>query len=542
MAMVRCSQCNAPMTDDEAGAGSCPECGAAVQRVVPTAALAGPHSSAAPASTTQSVVVAVLGVLFFCLVPIGMIFYSGMPKEKEKKDEQTLAEAKKTTPAGKKTVPPEQKTTIDAKQKKDEDVVAKAKKEETKSLDPMTPKTEEPKKEAPKKVEVAKKEEPKKVEVAKKEEPKKVEVVKKPDEVKKQPAPVRQVGNLVLPLLRDDVIKIDGDLSDWRDVAPVFLNAVERGRSPKKVVLAPPTQKAYFAYTSRGILIGVDAVDTSGELENAGKPGKGMWNFWDNDGVEVYIDTLNSRSPRRGPSSIHQFFAMPFGTGSDNGVGGYESKILGNPPRSHDWSIDAFPVVGKNAMPKAGKKTPSGWTVEFLIPRSALRENDIRPGVVVALEVQVDTGTNIYYFWANDNPAIHVSTTPSAWGEVILGGTDARLEWLDAKLQPVKSLTLGDDLTIRVTDRDPNFDGNVKGKLSISLRAASGDVKTVVLNETAADSGVNVGTIGTTAKKTPRNTDKLEITPADVISLEYLDQVRANGDRNIVLRSELRVK
>ncbi|MSU78825.1 MAG: hypothetical protein EXS16_12120 [Gemmataceae bacterium] len=536
MVMIRCSQCNAPMTDDEASTGVCPGCGAVVQRAVSIAVPGVRQGSAAPPSMWRSALLAAIGGVLFFMLPIVMLFYFSTPDRPEKKDEKKIAEAKKETHTEKKTVVPEKKKMPDSEPKK-EDVVAKPKTEEPKSVDPMPP----VKKEEPKKVEIVKKEEPKIVEVVKKEEPKNVEIAKKPDEVKKVPQPIRQVGNLVLPLLGDDAIKIDGDLSDWRDIPPVFLNAVERGRSPKKVVLAPPTQKAFVGYSSRGILVGVDVVDTSGDLENVGKPARGMWNFWDNDGVEVYIDTLNSRSPRRGPASIHQFFAMPFGTGDDAGVGGYESKILGNPQRP-DWKIEALSATGRNAMPRVGKKTPTGWTLEFLIPRSALRENDAKPGVVLGLEVQIDTGTNIYYFWANDNPATHVSMTPSAWGEVILGGSDARLELLDAKSQPTKGIAVGDSLNVRVTDRDANFDANAKGKLSVSLRASSGDVKSLVLAETEVGSGVYLGTIGTVAKSTRRDADKLEVLPNASISLEYLDQVRANGDRNILLRSEIPVR
>ncbi len=533
MAMVRCSQCNAPMTDDEASSGVCPGCGAAVQVAAPTATPAGsPQASAPPPSGWRSAALAIVGALLFFMLPIAMIFYNSMPETTEKKEEKKVAQIKKNSAT--------EKSLAQAPPKKTDEIPPPAKKTPPSSKDASPPveKTVNPKVESktpePRKIEVAKKEEPKKIE---KVEPKKVEVAKNPDEVKKVPAPIRQVGNLVFPLLRDDAIKIDGDLSDWRDVPPVFLNAIERGRSPKKVILAPPTQKAYFAYTSRGLLIAVDVVDTSGELEKIGKPARGMWNFWDSDAVEIYIDTLNSRSPRRGPLSIHQFFVMPFGTGQDNGVGGYESKILGR-----DWQIEALPATGRNALPRAGKKTPSGWTLECLIPRSALREGDAKPGQVFAFEVQIDTGTNIYYFWANDNPATHVSTTPSAWGEIILGGTDARLAMLDAKSQPAKTIAVGDTLTVRVTDRDPNFGGDAKGKLGVTLRAASGDVKQLVLIETAVDSGEYVGTIGTVAKKAAPKGEKLEVLPNDTISLEYLDQVRGNGDRNIVIRSQIGVR
>src|SRR5205823_14617733 len=105
-----------------------------------------------------------------------------------------------------------------------------------------------------------------------------------------EPIPARLPGQrfLCLPLLDNDAITIDGDLSDWKGIAPVELKAIERGKSPKKVVATPRTQKAYLAYCPKGLLVGVDVVDTSGQLENAGRPAKGTWSFWNNDAVEGF--------------------------------------------------------------------------------------------------------------------------------------------------------------------------------------------------------------------------------------------------------------
>ena len=76
---------------------------------------------------------------------------------------------------------------------------------------------------------------------------------------------------------------------------------------------------------------------------------RGNGNFWDNDAVEIYIETLNKRSSERGEQSAHQFFAFPFGTQTDEGVGGYESKILRNKVRNMEWTIAPVPN-GKEAM------------------------------------------------------------------------------------------------------------------------------------------------------------------------------------------------
>ena len=84
-----------------------------------------------------------------------------------------------------------------------------------------------------------------------------------------------------------------------------------------------------------------------------------------------------------------------------------------------DWALAAFPAL---TMPTAGKKTAKGWTIETLIPMSALRQGDLKPGRVIGFELQIDTGTNVFYHWTNDDANVRSSETPRSWGEAILGG------------------------------------------------------------------------------------------------------------------------
>jgi hypothetical protein len=356
-----------------------------------------------------------------------------------------------------------------------------------------------------------------------------------------------------LPFLRANAITIDGDLSDWKEVPPLALKVVQKNESGKKAVLVPKTQLAYLAYCPRGLLFAVDVEDTSGTLENDGRPPlparpgaaggpgpEGTWAFWNNDAVEIYIDTLNRHPQQRGEPSLHQFFAFPFGTATDPVTGGYESRILKDGTGREDWTIMPQPTTGERAMLRAGKKTAGGWTLETLIPKSSLRQGEIRPGTLFGFELQVDTGTNVYYYWASDDPFMQASMHPDLWGEVLLAGSDATIEVLDAAGKPSHTFVPGRPLTVRVTDADVDLDPGGKDALVVTLRSRGGDLKKVPLRETGPDSGVFVGSIATRPSDGVRREDVFDVLDGDEVSVEYVDRWRGNGDRNVTVRTSVK--
>jgi hypothetical protein len=394
MAVVWCPQCKLPLTEEEARPGACPVCRVALPGVLPPTSLVARPTAPAEEESSNAVLWFAIAGLSICALGL-ILWFSG--RAAQQPAEVQTAEA--SVPA---RPPSERRTETVPTERKPEPEVLQVAPEEVK---PAKPKPSNAKKEDPKPVEPKKPGEPK-------------PIVKKPED----PKPAVNPRMMALRLLDNDAIKIDGDLADWKDIPPVVLTAVERGKSPKKVVAVPRGQKAYIAYCTKGILIAVDVFDSSGELENQPKPQMGMWPFWDNDAVEVYIDTLNLRPRERGESSVHQFFAFPFGMPNDEGIGGYESKIVKNKAGRIDWSIVPHANTGEGAMLRAGKHTPAGWTLELLIPKAALRHAEFKAGTTIGFELQIDTGTNVYGFWLNDDPRVHVSTSPHLWGEAVLGG------------------------------------------------------------------------------------------------------------------------
>lgn len=537
MAMIRCAQCGSPMTDAEARSGHCPMCAAEVHLPDPEPERK-PKSAAAPTSSglDRAILFLVVGSVLFCFLPFGLIVYFSWPTRSEQKEEraeekstpqpEAKAKQKKETPGAKDPqANSEQKPLAKVEDDKKNPTAKEIPEKKTEPKDPSP----EPKKTPGK--EVAKIDPPKNVEAKpdpKVPDPKKVEP-------KRADLPRRWAS---LPYLSAEAIKIDGDLSDWKDLPSMPLAAIERGRPVRKPVQVPATQKAYLAYCSKGMLIAVDVVDTSGELENNGKPAKGMWPFWDNDGVEVFLDSMNLRPRQRGDEYIHQFFASPFGSPDDGGVHGFESRILKNKAGRIDWSIVS---VGDGAIQRAGRRTASGWTLELLITNAALRQGMIKPGAVFGFELQIDTGTNIFYQWANDNPLNQVSTNPSTWGEILFAGADATIDITAKDLKPLVKLTPGEPFVVRVHDADVNTDPTRRERVSVTVMTRAGR-RVVSLEETGPDSGVFQGLLPTRATPAAAKDNDLELAPDETVTVEYIEPLRADGGRNVTVRTSLRCR
>jgi hypothetical protein len=509
------------MSDEELRTGTCYVCDEVVMS--PRQA---PEHQTEPQTTAPTASRSSLGVILACvsislviclIIPGGLILYvaSRIERVAQKDLEEMPARKAVSTAVAKHRDIPEKKKASDRADSKSASVT---KEEKSKSEPGQKESAKHPTKP---------KEEPKK------EEPKIVEAVAK------YPEPILVAKNRRLAGIRrvpDGSIKIDGDLSEWKKLAPLEVQAVERGKPTKKPVATPKSQKVWIAYDSRGILIAADIVDTSGTIENVPKGAKG-WAFWDNDAIEIFLDTLDLRAPSRGEPNAHQFFAFPLGLPNDNGIGGYESRCLRNA-----WSIVSHPGAGKDAMLRAGRKTADGWCIEILIPQAALRHGDMKPGQIFGFELQIDTGTNIYYHWANDDPNLRVSTSPFAWGEAIFGGTDAAIELLGADKSPAKALTPGEPLTLRIADADRNANPEKKESIEINVITKSGGRKVLKLEETETNSGIFVGSIATRLNTGKREPSILEIQAGESIVIEYMDPLRANGDRNVVQQLQFSVQ
>lgn len=332
-----------------------------------------------------------------------------------------------------------------------------------------------------------------------------------------------------IPLLGDEAITLDGDLTDWKDIPALILNPVLKGAG-KGIVARPDKQVAYAAWCGKGLLLAFDVHDTSGAIENAGP----LQGFWLLDGVEVYLDTMNTKASKRGETHTHQFFIPPFGHKDQPERGGFESFIEGGGIRVAGYD--------QTAIRRAAKRTERGWTLEVLLSKELLRKADLEPGRVVGFNLQVDTGTDLYYYWTAAEKFM-TSMHPNTWGDLQLLGSDAKLTFVDENNKVgVEAVVPGKALRVQVEDPDMNTHADRKDRVAVTVRTTAGLTRTVVLEETTPSSGVFVGSIATTLHIGGNGPPTaLPVLEGETLTAEYLDQVRAFGERNEKVTGKLPV-
>ena len=333
-----------------------------------------------------------------------------------------------------------------------------------------------------------------------------------------------------IPFLAKDTIKLDGKLDDWQNIQAISLDPVVRGGTIAPLLKKPKTQTGYLAFTSEGLLLAVRVVDTSGKLEDH----HSVNSFWLNDGVEIYLDTLNTKYDKRGEPNTHQFFVFPFGQKEDRETGGYESYFFLENQRIQ-WKKVAYP---KNVIRRAAQKTADGWTLEVLIPKAILRHGKIVPGRIIGFNLQIDSGTNLYYFWTCAEQ-VRTSMHPDTWGDIQFLGSDAEIELVhrDGK-DKLTSLIPGQTVGVRVSDPDMNLDAKTRDKISVTIRAGNGDFESLILEETEMQSGIFLGSVATKLNLGKATPGVLELYEGETITVEYIDQARAFGERNVPVRAK----
>lgn len=322
-----------------------------------------------------------------------------------------------------------------------------------------------------------------------------------------------------VPLLADGVVALDGDLADWKDVPALALVPVLKGNRDK-VKSQPEKQLAYAAWCRDGLLLAFAVEDTTAGVESPGN----LNQFWLYDAVEIFLDTLNTKSPGRGEPHTHQFCVFPFGVPGKPELTGYEVFVRG----------DAADLVALDRLSirRAAKKTPRGWTLEVLLTADRLKKADLAPGRVVGFNLQIDTGSDLYYYWAA-NEKFRTSMHPDTWGDLQLLGSDAKVAFLDDAGKAGAELVVpGKALRVRVEDPDMNLNPLKKDRVGVVVRAASGESRALVLEETTPTSGVFEGSYATALNVGGGPAAVLPVYEGEAVTAEYLDQVRAYGERN----------
>jgi hypothetical protein len=159
----------------------------------------------------------------------------------------------------------------------------------------------------------------------------------------------------------------------------------------------------------------------------------------------------------------------------------------------------------------------------------------------------VETGGKIHYYWSASKLA-GTSYHPDTWGDVLLGGSDGRVEFPDklavevgpgAKTKDLKAFVLGEPLRIRVTDHDMNLNEKVKDKVSVTVKNPRGEQEVAILEETGRDTGVFEGSVRTALSLGEKIPGVVSAYEGEPLTVTYIDQARANGARNVEIVSKI---
>jgi hypothetical protein len=192
-------------------------------------------------------------------------------------------------------------------------------------------------------------------------------------------------------------IKFDGKFSDWPKVAqiPAWTFGITRSNTSAKVYLGYSKEGIYFACK----------VNNSKAICTAPKA------FWDQDTVEILIDTKNNKIARdKYVATDHQFWLCPLVK---------EQKVyLGRWKRNNEIPKTIFDIKSKGFS----KRTKSGYILEGLIPASQILGFNPQSGAKLGLNFNITVQNDkakFELFW-KDSKEGNIVSKPASWGTVIL--------------------------------------------------------------------------------------------------------------------------
>ncbi|HWE02348.1 MAG TPA: sugar-binding protein [Tepidisphaeraceae bacterium] len=331
-------------------------------------------------------------------------------------------------------------------------------------------------------------------------------------------------------------IAIGDNFDAWKDIPAIHLRPERAWLTDTTGLKIVDDLPVKIAWDNHGLYFMLDMIDPDGRIEKAH-----VSNFWMCDAMEVFLDTLNTKESRRGTGAGQQFWAWPFGSADDADAPGGESLYDRH---------SGFHFVGlkPDELQRYARTTANGYQLQWHVPTERVRDADLVPGKILGFNITVETGVKMHYYWSASKVVV-TSVHPDTWGDVLLGGSDGRVEFpakLFAEAGPalskktVNAFVVGEPLRIRVTDRDMNLNDKVKDKVSVTVRNARGEQEVAILEETGADTGVFEGSIRTAFDIGERIPGALGVYEGESLIVTYIDQARANGARNTEIISKIK--
>jgi hypothetical protein len=324
-------------------------------------------------------------------------------------------------------------------------------------------------------------------------------------------------------------IALDGDLSDWKDIPAIYLHPEHRMNADPNLHVADSIP-VKMAWDNHGLYFAVDMTVATGDVVKTNVAG-----FPSADTLEVFIDTMNNKETARARGAGQQFWFWPFGSTDDASAPGGESI-------KERFSGYQFVGYSTSQLQVSARRTAKGYTLVARLPTEQVRDADLGPGKILGINLVVDSGPNIYYYWS---ASLRERTyeNPKTWGDVYLAGSDGKLE-IPERLtnedgpgnpkKTVNGVILGQPLRLRVTDRDMNLNDKVQDKVSVTVRnPRTGDSEVAILTETGPDTGVFEGSVRTGLDLGEKIPGVVSAYEGETLRVTYLDQARANGARNV---------
>ena len=307
-------------------------------------------------------------------------------------------------------------------------------------------------------------------------------------------------------------LSIDGNLDDWPNSTPFRLHGQMQGSAQRQPLTASENSGLMAAWDNRGFYFSYWIDDPADSRRMR------MRRFWEGDALELFLDPQNLKNENRGGESDYQFWVWPRSLTHPQSIG--QSVFSG--PRNYT------PTPRKDSGIKAAsQRSGSRYTCEVFLPYDVLDMKQATPGEIIGFNYSINKGENVYIRWvtnAGKNAALH----PALWGDLLLMGSDAKLE------SGQKQLLAGESLSLLVTDDDMNLNARERDNVNLTAVLQSGrHLVELSLQETDINSGVFEGELHTeyTLKRALNN--RLGVEPGDKILINYVDQFASGGQQNI---------
>lgn len=327
-------------------------------------------------------------------------------------------------------------------------------------------------------------------------------------------------------MVKEPVV-LDGELSEWDTKRKQYVNILQT--SPEPTYL-PDEQAAplYMMWDHKGYYIA--SVVPNDKLD----PVNNVKQFWVGDSIEVWMDTTNKRAQLMTYREAAQMWLWPYGnTDKPEQIAGMGHGRLGK---------GRIFNKGDKGIQYAVKPLSGAYQIEIFIPQTVLFGPKFEAGKYIGFQISLNSvkgGTNLA--WAL---RVHHSwERPDTWGDVLLLGSDADVEFVrdDAGDEVLDILVPGEALRVKVHDPDMNIDPRFKDQVVAQIVGSGGVGSMLVLGETEADSGVFIGGIDTNSAYIGYQDGLLPVEPGKSVKVIYLDQRRDYGESNKKVEHEIPV-